>query len=213
MKMKKILIVCMPVFLIAGPIAFADDLFPPSWRGEEGSTFQEWDFSTDNVTPVPDVVKNPYGEPLLRVKPIGDWISDPGAWPLSGEIDVYIPNWPEPRPEKEIWIQLTWKATDVDPFLPNEPVVGVTSYPLFEFLEMSRTDLVDFVPGWNHSLFKINLYPNPFEEWITIKGDILVDQLVIDTICIPEPATLALLGIGGLVILNLKRQSALKIKN
>ena len=211
MKMKKILTVCMLVFLTAGPIAFADDLFPPLWRGAEGSTYQAWSFSDNNLTPAPDVVDNDFGDPLLRVTPIsgGDWIPDPGAWPLSGEIDVYIPNWQDPRPEKEIWIQLTWEATDVDDFLPNEPVVGVTSNPLFELMQMSRTDFEQqFAADWNQSLFKIKLYPNPFEEWITIKGDIMVDQLVIDTYCTPEPATLALFGIGTLITLTRRRRSA-----
>ena len=202
-KILKIVILCTAVILGAGSTAFAD-LVPP-WRGDDGSTFQQWDFSTNNPTPPPDVVDNPYGTPLLRVTSIGDWIPGPGAWPLSGEIDVYIPNWPELRPEKEIWLQLTWKATDVDPFLPNEPLIGVAPFTSMNIFHMEDQDLGN---GWVHTPFKINIWPNPFEEWITIKGDILVDQLTIDTICIPEPATLALLGIGGLITLIRKRRSA-----
>lgn len=201
----------MAVLLTAQSIAFADDLFPPPWRGEGGSTFQEWDFSTDNITPLPDLgtLYNPYGAPLLRVNPMGDWIDvigeRQGVWPLSGAIDVYIPNWPEPRPEKEIWIQLTWKATDVDPLLPNEPVVGVAPFMSMEIFHMEGRDLGD---GWLRTPFKINIWPNPIEEWITIRGDIMVDQLVIDTHCIPEPATLALLGIGALITLTRRRRPA-----
>jgi hypothetical protein len=191
--------------LTAASAALGEDFSAPPWRGTAGSTYQQWDFSTDVLTPSPDPVANPYGDPLLRVKPIGDWIdvtgNRQGVWPLSGEIDVYVPNWLEPRPEKEIWVQLTWQATDVDPFLPNQPVVGVTSQPLFDSMEMTRTDIVDFIPGWNHSVFKINLYPNPSEEWFTIKGDIMVDQLIIDTRCIPEPTTVLFLGIGGAIAL------------
>jgi hypothetical protein len=208
---RKLTILFVVAALTAGSAALGEDFSAPSWRGTSGSTYQQWDFSTDvPIPPLPDAVANPYGTPLLRVKPFGDWIdvtgNRQGIWPLSGEIDVYVPNWPEPRPEKEIWVQLTWQATDVDPFLPNQPVVGVTSQPLFDSMEMTRTDIVDFIPGWNHSVFRIYLYPNPSEEWFTIKGDILVDQLIIDTRCIPEPTTMLLLGIGGAIALARRKR-------
>ena len=40
----------------------------------------------------------------------------------------------------------------------------------------------------------------------TIGGDVFVDQLVVDTICIPEPATMSLLALGGLALLRRKRR-------
>jgi len=208
-KILKIVILCTAVILGAGSTAFAD-LVPP-WRGDDGSTFQQWDFSINNPTPPPDVVYNPYGNgPQLRVDTPYDWYEvielGYGVWPLSGEIDVYIPNRQLPLDHKDIWIQLIWKQAHLDPnpFLPDQPLIGVTP---FDSMQMSRHDSVN-LNGWTHSLFQINIWPNPFEEWITIKGNILVDQLTIDTICIPEPATLALLGIGGLMTLIRKRRSA-----
>jgi len=201
------LLTCIAVILGTGTVLRADDLFPPLWRGDQGSTVQQWNFATDEHIPAPDSVSNPYGDPLLRVNSVDDWIDGidqrQGVWSLSGEIDVYIPNWPEIRPEKEIWVQLTWKATDVDPFLPNEPVVGVVP---FEYMEASLIS-EQLGDGWMHSLFLINIWPNPVEEWITIKGDIMVDQLVIDTICVPEPATLVLFGMGWLVTVARKKRS------
>jgi hypothetical protein len=202
-KKLKLLTLCLAVILAAGSTSFAT--LVPEWRGTEGSTYQEWSFSNDSTTPAPDSSDNPYGDPLLRVTPIGDWIPDPGAWPLSGEIDVYIPNRPDPLPEKEIWLQLTWQpgGADPTPFLPDEPVVGVTPYTT---MNMSRQDTD--LNGWTESWFVINLYPNPPEEWITIKGDINVDHLIIDTRCVPEPATVALLGLGALVVFRRKRLHA-----
>ncbi len=124
-----------------------------------------------------------------------------GVWGLSGEIDVYIPNWPERRPEKEIWIQLTWKAGELDqsPFLPDVPIVGVAA-DIFGSMTMTRQDFSVGQDGWYQSVFDIHLWPNPTKEWIAVKGDILVDQLVIDTICIPEPGTILLFSIAGWVI-------------
>jgi len=198
--MKKLIILCMAVTLTAGSIAFADDVMIPPWRGADGSTHQLWEFGTDDPFPAPDVVDNPYGDPLLHVDTPHGW-SD-GIWALSGEMDIYLPNRPVTGGWKEIWIQLTWKpGLDPDPFLPDQPNVAVTP---FDHITMYRDDdgLGD---GWIYSLYRIDLWPNPPEEWIAIKGDILVDQLVIDTICIPEPATVCLLGLGALALLKKRR--------
>ena len=199
--MKKFLTVFL-VTLLAGSMAFAADVVIPGWRGDPGSTYQRWEFSTDNPFPVPDVVNNPYGTPLLKVNTPFSW--DNGAWPLSGEIDILIPNYPQIRPEKWIQIQLTWQPAglDPDPFLADQPLIAVTP---FDGMEMYRYDDDQVAPGWIHSTFDITIWPNPYEEWFTIKGDILVDELVIDTICIPEPMTVTLLGLGGLALMRKRR--------
>lgn len=206
--MRRLVIFAVAVLLGAGSIAFADDLVPPPWRGDEGSTFQEWTFSTPVLTPPPDVVLNPYGDPLLRLDSCY-WIeymdqrTRKGIWTLSGEIDVYIPNVNRDWPEKHIWVQLTWKpGTLQDPYLPNEPIVGVNP---FKTMAASRTDTA-LANGWVHSVFAIDIWPNPIAEWVAVKGDILVDQLVIDTICVPEPMTVTLLGLGGLALLGNRRR-------
>jgi len=62
------------------------------------------------------------------------------------------------------------------------------------------------VNDWNVTLYKITIWPNPAEEWIAIKGDIVVDQLEIVTECIPEPATMGLLGLGSLALLRNRRK-------
>ena len=83
----------------------------PDWRGNDGTTFQEWSFSDNNPTPAPDNVDNLYGDgPQLQVDTDHPWQSAinlaEGVWPLSGEIDVVIPNAEPPNPYKEIWINL-----------------------------------------------------------------------------------------------------------
>jgi hypothetical protein len=202
---KKILSVCTTaVVLVLCSGVLADDLSPPDWRGHNDSTYQRWDFSENVLEPDPDGVDNRFGDPELRVTPFDEWISDPGAWPLSGEIDVYIPNLPEIRPYKEIWVQLTWKSMGLDPFLPDLPFVSVIP---FDSIQMTRGDDTDLGNGWTHSLFMVSIWPNPVEEWITIKGDIAVDQLIIDTICIPEPITVIILGIGGALALKRKKSA------
>jgi hypothetical protein len=56
--------------------------------------------------------------------------------------------------------------------------------------------------NWWHSTYNLRIYPNPDFEILRIDGTVMVDQIVIDTICIPEPAALILLAFGGLLLLR-----------
>ena len=118
-KKLKLLTLCLAVILAAGSTSFAAlELEVPEWRGDDGSTFQQWSFSNDSLEPLPDdPFDNDYGPPELSVRPMpgADWRSDTGAWPLSGQIDVYIPNRPQPNDKKEILLQVIWKTEDLDP--------------------------------------------------------------------------------------------------
>ena len=190
--MMKLTILCMAVTLTAGSIALGN------------STDVFWSFSEPDLTPVPDSVSNPYGAPILEVFSC-HWIDvidgHVGVFPLSGQIDVYLPNYPDPRPQKNILLMLTWKPNVVDTILPEAPSVAVTP---FNSMEAFRDD-VYLGDGWTQTSFSITLWPNPLEEWFTIKGDIMVDDLSIYTECIPEPATICLLGLGVLALLKKRR--------
>ncbi len=207
MMNKLIITACLAVTSAIGPIASAHDLNPPEWEESPNTTYQIWEFSTPDTILLPDDFDNPYGDPNLRIIPFGNsgWVPDPGAWAL-GEIDIRIPNLNKPNEYKIIQIQLTWQKAYNDDFLLSEPLIGITATPLPNNTQIgSRSDNYQVVPGWIHSTYNILISPNPFEEWIAIKGDILIDQLVIDTICTPEPATICLLGLGTLTLLRKRR--------
>jgi hypothetical protein len=198
-------VAAVAVLLAGSSPAFADDLNPPPWaRGGPGTTFQQWEFSGPSPTPPPDVVNNPYGMPSLHAYPgtnqfwVDLWGGHQGMWPLSGTVEVDIPNRPQPFPYKDIWVQLTW-AKQVP---SSTPVV-------WDFLHGVYGSLVnEIVLGpaptgfWYHSTFLIHLEPNPASEIVKIDGTVVLDELVIDTICAPEPATIALLGFAALAILR-----------
>lgn len=184
--------------LVLANLSFGDDLYPPSWRGQPGSTFGEWEFSTPDPNPLPDLGHYPWGPPTTQVTPgfLQSWVPSlngrQGAWPLSGEIYVTIPNQPALNPYKDIQVQLTW--TEQQP--GNRPAVTETRFNV-------GSTLIHEIPlpgGWMHSTYLIHLEPNPDWERILISGGITVDEMVIDTICAPEPMTAGLLIVGAMLL-------------
>ncbi len=107
----RMLAVMLTFVVVAVGSAWADDLYPPAWRGQPGSTFQQWEFSTPNPTPLPDLMLNPYGTPSLHAYPgtsqnwVDQWGGRQGMWPLSGTIEVTIPNSTVANPYKDIRVQ------------------------------------------------------------------------------------------------------------
>ncbi|MCL5103731.1 MAG: PEP-CTERM sorting domain-containing protein [Armatimonadetes bacterium] len=184
--------------------ALADDINPPPWRGHPGSTLQIWEFSTPNPNPLPDLLNNPFGMPTAQVWPgVGQnwwdvWEGRQGVWPLSGAMEITIPNSPVPNPYKDIWIQLTW--------MPQVPSV----FPILsEMLSGAAAQMVHEIPiagGWLHSTFNIRIYPNPQQEIVRIDGAVMVDELVIDTICVPEPSSLLALSGSVLALVAWRRR-------
>ena len=198
--MRKIPIVLL-LFTLALP-AWAVDLNPPVWRDNPRTTLQIWEFNINDVNPMPDDYVGPFDPQPADVKPYGtdSWLADyhghQGVWPLSGEVFVPIINFPESLDEKRIWIQLTWRSKGGQPAVEAsaDQIPWVDGYQIGE-----ASQLAD---GWYHSTYEIVLNPNPPEEMVHIYGAIYLDEMVIDTICIPEPTTVALLSIGGLLALR-----------
>jgi len=207
--MNRLITICLLVVLGAGSAAYAT------------TTSQIWYFNTNDVMPVPDVVNNDYGDPLMRIDHgtgtgFDETISGrTGVWSLSGEIDVIIPNSPVLNPYKKITINLIWAPGGVDPFMPDQPLVGVVGLDVPEDAVPVDEPVMEIVSiindpfagtPWVLSIYEIIIRPNPPKEWIAIKGDILVDELGIRTECVPEPATVGLLGLGGLALLRSRRK-------
>ncbi len=166
--------------------AVADDLYPPDWRGNPGTTFQHWEFS--EIWPlewVPEIDENPYGEPWIDT-PFGmeqwldEWHGRAGIlYAPNTELYIHLPNVPEPNDWKIVYIQITWWHTDSG-FMP--PQFVMTDPPG----ELVSEEFYGLEENWHHSVFEIWIPGNPDFETVTLWTDHYIDQIVVDTYCFSE---------------------------
>ena len=211
MKKSTILSTLGVVFLLSNCV-LALDLYPPSWRGEPGTTYQHWCFDVEQNPALPEMVDNDYGTPTATVHLPNPWTvfwlpehhGHQGVWKVSEFVEIFIPNTP-PNMAKDIRIQMTYSdgtATD-DPWLRYQVPGG----PILTAAPPVHTELLpDGV--YELSIWEIHIEPNPPEETIVILPpfcELYIDEIVIDTRCIPEPGTVCLLGLGVLAFLRKRR--------
>jgi hypothetical protein len=224
--MKKLWLVLMACLLAgvayAQSTGLATDVLPPDWRGDANTTLQAWSFSeSNNPALLEPVTMNPYGTPVASVTTTENtggplktfWMATEGGragvWRIFGGdyMQLYIPNTDLDNPFKEVWVQLTWSGVAIDhaPLFQTNP-------------EYSSIELIQADPVANstyfRSVYKIIIEPNPrLEEWIWIQPrdcEVYIDEIVVDTRCIPEPASamLVFFGAGVGVVIHRARRAA-----
>lgn len=215
-----ILAACAIAVAAVASTGLETDVFPPAWRGDPNTTLQAWSFD-ENSNPAQiesGYAFNPYGTPQARIStnencvtpgPLQTyWMATEGGrdgvWRIYGSdyLELYLPNASTPNPFKEIWIQLTWSAGSID----RQPLFQTN--PNYEVIELIQADPVAD-SEYYRSVYKIVLEPNPVEEWIWIQPrdcTLYIDEIVVDTRCIPEPSSAALIGLGGVVGLLIRRR-------
>ena len=201
------LISSMLVVGIAVTSGFADDLVAPPWRGQPNTTYQAWEFGTSENPVAPDLSMNPNGTAsadILGMIPGTYWKSEDrghfGVWRIGEAIQLEIPNFPPPNPWKEIWIQITYDGGES--VLPEILVLPEAS-------SITLIETIDLGDSYSHETYSIILEPNPPMEIIYVMPrfcEIYIDEIVVETICVPEPATLSLLAIGASVLVRCRRR-------
>ena len=172
--------------------AFADDLIPPDWRGDPGTTYEECTFDDDDNPAAPEIVNNPYGTASATIV-VHEYGAGWGAsrhgrdnvWADLESITIDIDNRWLPVDYKEIWIQITY-------YMPpnSEPTVDV---PDAVCLGGETLELETFVLGrWYLQQSVWGIEPSPDHEVIEITASstaMTIDQIVIDTKTEPPPPT------------------------
>jgi len=211
-----VLCVCASAF---ADIASYIDQSAPAWRYSANSTVQGWEFGTNSKFPAPDLINNPYGEPSIMIAPTKPWFATwgghQGVWHLSGVVLTDIANNPVENLYKLVQVQFVWASED------NVSIPCVTisanlsdgsAVPETDIVLLSKTDTqleATQMPSagqyWYHSAYLFKIIPNPAYESISVGSAIVIDGLVIDTICIPEPLTGCMLGIMSLALVRRRK--------
>jgi len=216
---------------ILGPMGlglFPDDVVPsPMWATDldnpYGEPFIEWPCGpyvvedpggvAGEVTAVVTVdwvdYMPPWGETAADVIPdtptVHIGVLDPTGAPDTSRpvpVRIWIPNDPQDRPVKKIFWQMT---SDKSPTPQGDP--PTTNPP--------GTSVPTGIPHYKHDASNWYTYngmneirPNPDGEWLTFElvDSTNIEEIVIKTICMPEPATLGLLAAGGLMMFVRRRR-------
>ena len=183
-----------------------------TWMPEDPTEPVTWEYELEAFTDAPmieatwieeagwvfDNYFDEYEGPLSEAPPSFDewerWWEpaywEEGAWQNGGWI-----GWGQAWFEEVFWAEAGWNFEEI--------------YDAFYGGELVPFEDIDLGDGWTLSKFLIvaDIF-NPDVEFLGLFPSlpIALDQIVIDTICIPEPITISLLGLGGLLLIRRRKR-------
>jgi len=179
-----------------------DETWPSAFENPYGEPYIVWPTSMGEYTVVVTVdyvdYMTPEGTPIPNMPTLhigvydGEGIEDTGV-PVP--VSIWIPNSPDANLFKYVFWQMTSDKSPTptgNPPTTNPPGVNLpTGIP--QYGHGSST--------WYTYNGMIGISPNPDGEWLTFElvHSTNIEEIVIKTVCAPEPATLGLLGVGGLL--------------
>jgi len=178
-----------------------------------GETAQKWDFDNNSNPAIPEIDLNPYGTATGAITgsasgPPPEWAADllgrDGVWQAEEMLTITldIPNQMIPNPYKEIRLEIG--------FIGHLADFSVFPIPLGGSVELvgQHVVVVDPATGWKKLTARYIIEPNPDREIVcySFSGALAaIDYVIVKTICVPEPMTVSLLGLGGLILARRRR--------
>lgn len=192
------------VFAFSMDLAFADDINPPAYRGDPLSVYAHWMADAAGLLSLDQFLWVDDNDPATYLMQFPPTVM---MDPATGSYDFRIPNFVDELPIKYLRLQLTWVGTTQPPLSIH--AIGYDSGQTFPgTLTFLSNPLVFTQPDGGYQYFDIEFKPNPDFERLVIHlaPDALLVQVVVDSIStIPEPATLGMLALGGLILSVRKR--------
>ncbi len=143
---------------------------------------------------------------------------------------VDVPNVENPTMYKELWFELTFRVTDMAHAATIVDNVDLSVYADGILDDAHKFDYIGEVGGafgqdpsvnpgnpyiWLRFEGTFRFEPQPSWEQIVLTGsmldgqEVLLDQIDIDTHCVPEPATLGLLSVGVLALIRRRKNRSI----
>ena len=204
----------LAIVCIISTSVWAIPVYPAPWRGEPGSTYQKWGFGDDTNPALPDEFDNDYGTPTATVSLPNPWTvfwipehhGHQGVWKVTEYLQLDIPN-----TEEGLWKDILLEMIYADGTSTDDPWIRyqVPGGPIMTADPPIQTEVLpDGV--YEKSVWYIYLEPNPPSEIIVAMPsfcELYIDEISVDTLCTPEPGTIALFGLGALTLLRKRRRA------
>lgn len=195
---------------------FADDVLAPSWRGDPSSVYGIWDSFGNQFADESNAwdvgLDWPYFEALFfQILDEYEGRTNVANIPMDLYMNFFIDNYDIPNPQKLVRVQVTYYRISggiggayPQHFFVNSPE-GNSDAPAVPVEEY------DWGGGWITAAYDFSIFPNPTEEEISIMFESLpsgayIDQVVIDTKCVPIPGALWLLGSGLVCLVGVRKK-------
>jgi len=197
---KKLITIITVVVALAGGQAWA----------QLGETSQAWTFDADDNPTVPEISLNPYGTATATITGAAppEWVATllerDGVWKAEGleQVTLEIPNQMIRNPYKELYIEIGFLGDLANFSVFPQPFGGTVE------LTSQNVEVVDPINNWKRLTAWYRIEPNPDSESVcySFSGNVAaIDYVIVRTVCVPEPLTVSLLGIGGLMVWRRRR--------